>query len=68
MGQLPKTSKANLTNNPTWLEGMKVLYVTLGHMVVATTLRWWIPFIHVDCHLVSCKPIRLLGGDPFYVT
>ena len=46
---------------------MRFLYVILAHMVVGTTLHQEIPSIHVDYHLVGCKPIKILGGDPFRV-
>ena len=27
-----------------------------AHMIVDNTLNQYIPSIHVDCHLVGCKP------------
>ena len=57
---MPKLTKKTLH---AW--SMRFLYVILTHMLICTTLHQQIPSIHVDCHLVNCKPILILGGNPF---
>ena len=35
---------------------MTFICVILAHMIVGNTLNQYIPSIHVDYHLVDCKP------------
>ena len=66
----PHRTTSHNNQMPTWQKNLhawsvRFLYVILAHVIAGTTLDQWKPPIHVDCHLVGHKPIKILGGDHF---
>ena len=66
MEPLPKHKQCQ-TNKILHVWSQRFLYIILAHVVVGTTLHEWIPSFHTNCHLVDCKPIKILCGNQFRV-
>ena len=66
MEPLPKHKQCQ-TNKILHVWSQRFLYIILAHVVVGTTLHEWIPSFHTNCHLLDCKPIKILCGNQFRV-